>query len=296
VADLDELDTFLDALARTSEAPDAAGFRARNRAIDELELHLGVERERPAAGARIVALRDRMQAVNDSMARALRERIAAGGISSPDLLATFRDYVGAPRAGERFGLEYDDLDALVAGILSTDQLVEEAGVTWDPEMVPYQPTPARLILELLPELRLSERDVFVDVGSGLGTVPALVSLLTPARAVGIEWHPSYCAYARERVRALNLSSVSFVQQDAREADFSGGTVFYMFTPFKGTMLRDVLQRLDREGRRRKLRLCVYGPLLRAALRSFSSFTTSAPSPGDVISVFESSGLGAVRAG
>ena len=297
---LDDLNTVLGALTRTSEQSDAVGFIERNRAIDELEVHLfelthnlnhdDVANQRIAEFvARVVTLRDRLQRINNSMVQRLRERIAAASISPRELLTTFRQYVSAARHDTRDDVKYDDLDALVAGILSTDQVVDDGAVELDPEMVPYQPTPARLILALLQEIRPTERDVFVDVGSGLGTVPALVSLLTGARAVGIEWHPNYCAYAQYCVRRLNLSSVSFVQQDAREADFSTGTIFYMFTPFKGTMLRDVLQRLDSEGRRRSIRLCIHGPLLREALREFSSFSIEkARSRDDFISVFQSS--------
>lgn len=276
---------------------DAVGFIARNQAIDELELHLlelthdlghdvVVNRRMADRVTRIVTLRDRFQRINDSMVRSLRERISAARVSRGGLLTTLQQYVSAARHDT---VNYDDLDTLVAGILSTDQFVDDGTVALDPEMVPYQPTPARLVLALVREIRPTERDVFVDVGSGLGTVPTLVSLLTGARAVGVEWHPSYCAYARHRARCLNLSSVSFVQQDAREADLSAGTIFYLFTPFKGTMLRDVLRRLDGEGRRRKIRLCIHGPLLREALRESSSFAMEkAQSHDDSISVFRSS--------
>jgi hypothetical protein len=300
VAYLDDLDTVLGALISTSEQSDAAGFIQRNRAIDELEVHLfelthNLDRDDVVHQgitefvARVVTLRDRLQRINDSMVQGFRERIAAARISQRELLTTFQQYVSAARHDTRDDVQYDDLDALVAGILSTDQVVDDVTVELDPEMVSYQPTPARLILALLQEIRPTERDVFVDVGSGLGTVPTLVSLLTGVRAVGIEWHPNYFAYARHCVRRLNLSSVSFVQQDAREADFSTGTIFYMFTPCKGSMLRDVLQRLDSEGRRRTIRLCIHGPLLREALREFSSFSIErARSRDDFISVFRSS--------
>src|SRR5262249_9623769 len=105
-------------------------------------------------------------------------------ISPREMLTTFRRYVGDSRHDTRDDVQYDDLDTLVAGILSTDRVVEDGPVELDPEMVPYQPTPARLILVLIQQIRPTERDVFVDVGSGLGTVPMLVSLLTGARAVG----------------------------------------------------------------------------------------------------------------
>jgi protein-L-isoaspartate O-methyltransferase len=255
----------------------------RHRAIDELELHLVELTNEPGLSNDVVALRDRLQRINRSMAQGLRERIAAASISPAELLATFRQYV---RDDARNDLAYDDLDALVAGILSTDQGVDEGPVEADPEMVPYQPTPARLVLALLEEIRPTERDVFVDVGSGLGTVPILVSLLTRARSVGIEWHAGHCAYARACADSLKLSSVSFLQQDARAADFRAGTIFFMFTPFRGTMLRDVLRRLDEEGRRRPIRLCVYGPLLSEALREQPTFSIETGRAAS-ISVFRS---------
>jgi hypothetical protein len=289
----------LSARAGTREESDAAGFIERSRAIDALEMHL-LELTHPLTGADVVnqrmadfvtemvAFRDRLQRINDSMARRLRERIAAASISPRELLATFHQYVSGARHDTRDHVQYDDLDVLVAALLSTEE-ADEGAVEWHPEMVRYQPTPARLILALIQETHPTERDVFVDVGSGLGTVPTLVSLLTGARAVGIEWHPDYCAHAQRCARGLNLSSVSFVQQDARDADFSTGTLFYMYTPFQGTMLRDVLQRLDGEGRRRTIRLCIHGPLLREAIQEFSSFSIDeAGSQDHCISVYQSS--------
>jgi SAM-dependent methyltransferase len=298
VAYLDELHTVLGALTRTNEHSDAVGFIERNQAIDDLEVHLFEltrslnqddvgNRRVTKFVTQVVTLRDRLQGINDSMVQRLRGRIAAASISPRELLTTFQQYVNGASQDTRDDVKYDDLDVLVAAILSTDQVVDEGTVELEPEMVPYQPTPARLILALLQEIRLTERDVFVDVGSGLGTVPTLVSLLTGARAVGIEWQPSYYAQAQHSVRDLNLSSVSFVRQDARDADFSTGTIFYMFTPFKGTMLRDVLQRLDSEARRRTIRLCIHGPLLREAIHEFSSFSMEEVRRDDFISVFQS---------
>ncbi|MEO8505436.1 MAG: hypothetical protein ABI609_16185 [Acidobacteriota bacterium] len=203
-------------------------------------------------------------------------------------MATFRQYVDGARCDPRDHVQYDDLDALVAAVLSSDEALDDRATDSHPEMVGYQPTPARLVLDLVGDLQPTERDVFVDVGSGLGTVPMLVALLTDARTVGIEWNPSYCAYAEASARALNLSSASFVRQAAREADFSVGTIFYMFTPFRGTMLRSVLERLAGEGRRRRIRLCVHGPLLREAVQASSAFAIEKARGHDAfIAVFQS---------
>jgi hypothetical protein len=50
----------------------------------------------------------------------------------------------------------------------------------------------------------------------------------------------------------------FVQGDARAADLSDGTVFYLYTPFTGTILRDVLNLLRDEAVRREIRICTFG--------------------------------------
>jgi SAM-dependent methyltransferase len=126
-------------------------------------------------------------------------------------------------------------------------------------MVYYQPTPARIILELVEKANLTGKDVFYDLGSGLGQVPILVNLLSEAQAKGIEFEPAYCDYARACAAELNLSRVEFINVDARKADYSDGTVFFMYTPFEGSLLQEVLEKLRGESRKRMIKLFTYGP-------------------------------------
>lgn len=273
---LDDLQELLSAMANATELPDAADFIRRCDAIDLLELHLAeVSNAHPADQIeRASALRDQaitlchhLQHMNALVVQGLRQDIQAGRRLRGDLVDELQRYQVEPPQNEPDGnLEYDHLDALVAGILGTDRLVVHDPVETLPEMFPYQPTPARIILEIVKQTHLRPHDIFVDVGSGLGVVPTLVSLLSGAASIGIEIQPSYCRHADECARRLNLSSVRFVCQDARHADFSVGTVFYMYTPFKGAMLRQVLERLHAEGRRRRIRLCTYGPILTEAVQ------------------------------
>jgi len=90
-------------------------------------------------------------------------------------------------------------------------------------------------------------------------VPILVHLLTGVRAVGIEIEPAYCRVARKEAERLGLSGVSFLEGDARTADYRPGTVFYLFTPFVGEMLQDVLDRLEEQVKGRAVTVCGYGP-------------------------------------
>lgn len=156
------------------------------------------------------------------------------------------------------GIGYDYLDQLISGVFDLDEPSGEPAHT-GPENVFYQPTPGRHIFALIAAAALSADDVLVDLGSGLGHVPLLVSICTGARAIGVELEPSFVASAERCAQKLNLKRVSFVQQDAREADLSDGTVFYFYTPFTGTILRTVLNSLRLEAANRPIRVCTFGP-------------------------------------
>ena len=56
-----------------------------------------------------------------------------------------------------------------------------------------------------------------------------------------------------------MSEVEFINLDAREADYSDGTVFFMYTPFEGEMLQHVLEKLRRQTQNQRIRLGTYGP-------------------------------------
>ena len=64
---------------------------------------------------------------------------------------------------------------------------------------------------------------------------------------------------------LGLPRVSFIEQDARMADLSRGTLFYLYTPFGGAILRAVLDALRGEASRREIRIATYGPCTQAML-------------------------------
>jgi Histone methylation protein DOT1 len=159
------------------------------------------------------------------------------------------------------GESYDHLDELVSGVLRF--MKPDARIVPLPAgMVSYQPTPARHIFNLIARVELTERDVLIDLGSGLGHVPLLASICAGACSIGIEIEAAYVKCARQSAQELNLNNVTFVRQDAREADLSAGTVFYLYTPFLGTILRTVLDLLRQEAACRKIRVCSFGPCTR----------------------------------
>lgn len=259
--------------------------------LDELDFMIGgldleelAQFSDPQVMVRAKALRSEFEAANEKVYAAARTAIAA----QKNVLAIQRLLLESSSDGEREprpGLAFDILDEIVNGIL---QLREPCGVSLpqSPEMVLYQPTPARHILDLIAVSGLSSGDILVDLGSGLGHVPLLASILTGCRALGIEFQPAYVASAQESALTLNAIRVQFVAEDAREADISIGTVFYMFSPFNGSILTDVLNRLFKESKNRQIRLCSLGPATRV-LRRQSWLRSDNPPVDDRIALFKS---------
>jgi hypothetical protein len=223
--------------------------------MGNLEMAAGEGCPDPRLNSRANAISFELEAANDELFAAARAELILQGKSG----AIHRWLIGpAKRPRPQPGLGFDLLDEIVSGVL---KLSEPGAVSplHSPEMVPYQPTPARHVLDLVAAAKLSSEDVLVDLGSGLGHVPLLVSILTESRAVGIELEPAYVVCSQESARTLKLSRAAFTAGDARGADLSTGTVFYLFSPFKGSTLSDMLQRLRRESTKRQIRICSLGP-------------------------------------
>ena len=203
--------------------------------------------------ARARAMVASFDSVNAELYNAIREQIK-NGLCPAEFLPLLRDSLSiAPR-----GLAYDHVDDLISGILQFEPPADEP-CALGPESVFYQPTPARHIFHLITATAVGEHDVLVDLGCGLGHVPLLASICTRASSIGIELDPAWVAIAKGCARSLNLRKVAFLAQDARDADLSAGTVFYLYTPFTGSTLASVIEFLRKQASQRPIRICTFGP-------------------------------------
>jgi hypothetical protein len=265
-----EIRATIDTIASDIDLYDETNFGGRVRALDRLEFDVmeRIEQLLLASSGQesLVSLkryaemvRGQLESVDDSLFQRLRQKIASGDYTGAELTQQIVDYasVDSLDAGERNG-GYDSLDALVNGLLLTEAAPAVVRQR-EPEMVFYQPTPARIVIQMRERTDFHPDDVFYDIGSGLGQVAILVHLLTGVRARGVEVEPSYCQFARRCAKRLNLSAVEFINVDARDADYSDGTIFFLYTPFEGQMLDQVLRRLEAESRKRAIRVYTYGP-------------------------------------
>jgi hypothetical protein len=262
-----ELLTDIEAIEGDTALLEESNFSNRAEAIDDIEFTI-IDRidgllttqsteELLSLKEHAERLRQQLEAVDTAMFQRLRAGIRAGGCRGAALRELIHHYVGHDSNTRRHDQPgYDSRDAFINGLLLTHPLPTETRDR-EEEMVFYQQTPARIILELAEHT--SRDDVFYDLGSGLGQVSILVHLVSDATTRGVEFEPAYCDYARASVAALDLSFVQFINTDARTADYSDGTIFFLYTPFTGKMLDDVLKRLYEISRSRTIRLFTYGP-------------------------------------
>jgi len=266
-----EIQADLEAIEQNATLYEEANFASRAEALDYLEFHvldriegllqtITYSTELFTLKQQAEGMKRRLEAVDATLFQRLRMDIRAGRCRGASLLALLNTYAerGANDEQAQPEIGYDNLDVFTNGLLPDLALPAETQ-TREPEMVFYQKTPARIIFELVEKGQLTDDDVFYDLGSGLGHVPILVNLLSGATTKGVEVEPAYCAYAIACATELNLSRVSFIQADARTADYSDGTVFFLYTPFEGRMLQVVLERLRAEAQRRSITLFSYGP-------------------------------------
>lgn len=281
---------LLDQLERDGALERPERLRERVDAVDRLDrlsYYLDESAQAAALRERVRAIEARLEAANESLYQDLREAIGRG-----DGASRLREWMpGVAQAADanRGGAEgegYDYLDVLLGGVLQLREPDEEPAEL-AAELVFYQPTPARHIFDLIARLDLSEGDVLLDLGSGLGHVPLLVGACTAARCIGVELEPVYAASARSAAEALGLSKVSFVQADARVADLSQATVFYLYTPFTGGVLDQMLTHIRRESEQRILRVCSLGPCTRVLAEQSWLRALDTELRGDRVAIFES---------
>jgi hypothetical protein len=276
------IDSLLAQWESDGQLLDPANFQRRGAVLDELDRCCSepvlLEGE-PGKDFfnRVSTLSSKLDTANTQFFASIRHQTQTGVCP-----AEFRSLLSSLTIPPR-GLAYDYLDDLIAGVFQFEALPEELRPL-APDSVFYQPTPARHVFHLISAASITSADTLIDLGSGLGQVPLLVSICTSAPCVGIEVDPVWVASAKKCADVLNLRNVTMLAQDAREADLSSGTIFYLYTPFTGATLEAVLGSLRLQSSLRPIRICTFGPCT-LAIGSQSWLKPLAPPAADQITVF-----------
>ena len=158
--------------------------------------------------------------------------------------------------GGAFHYGHDSLDLFLDELLRID--LQYASTPGD-YAVHYEPAPAAVVLDMIDNVSFKKSDVFYDVGSGLGRVCILIRLLTDTGCVkGLEINGDLWNVALQVTDAVGLADIEYINADARDADLSDGTLFFLFTPFTGHVMDTVIHRLERVAGAHGIIVCSFG--------------------------------------
>ena len=268
---LNEIQSDLRALEDNDALRLEINFNDRAAAIDFLEVHVLDRLEILCAGrhplnditellTRAKKLQEDFEQTDLALWTKLRRHIKASGCPPAAFRAMILTYTGydSSVAIKSSTPGYDNLDLFINGLCAQGPVPEPCRPL-TPDMVGYQKTPAHILFELADLARPTEKDVFIDLGSGLGQAAILFHLLTGVRCAGIDIEPAYHRYATASAAGLQLDKVSFENKDVRTAALTDGTIFFLYTPFRASMLEEVLALLHRQSKQRRIRIFTYGP-------------------------------------
>lgn len=126
--------------------------------------------------------------------------------------------------------------------------ITSRGVTDDgfpPDGLGHQTLPYRATWAVLRSLDLNESDVFVDIGCGKGRAVCCAARFGIREAIGVEADIGRSEIARKNAQRMRgrKAGITILNMPAQQADFSRGTVFYLFNPFGPATLGQVLERI-----------------------------------------------------
>jgi SAM-dependent methyltransferase len=181
--------------------------------------------------------------------------------------------VSGRRAGQRFDAERG---VVTEALVFLGELDPEAIGPAIAHATHYEPTPVGDLEPLLAHVPFAlERATFVDLGSGMGRA-LLLAAARPFRCiVGVEISPALHAIARDNLarvdlRTLACRDIRLARADAAGYRFPRGKlVVYLYNPFTGAVLAQVLDRLA--ARREEAVILYHTPVERAVIEGHPAF-------------------------
>jgi SAM-dependent methyltransferase len=148
------------------------------------------------------------------------------------------------------------------GVLSADPKM--------PEHIHYGTIPYAVINNILDCLEVRREDVFVDLGCGKGRVVCCAARRTMEEVRGIEYSADLCKDAELNAAHLRgkKTKIRIIHSPAQQADYTTGTIYYMFHPFGPGVLSEVLRAMAHglALHPRPLRIVYVNPVHEAVLR------------------------------
>lgn len=127
----------------------------------------------------------------------------------------------------------------------------------------YEPVKYPAIGACLKATRLSNRDVFFDIGCGMGRALCVAARHPVRKCIGVEYMPSLAAIADRNVTGLRgrLAPAEVWVGNACDFRYDEGTVFFLYNPFREPTMRRFIECLRQSlvARPRRLRIIYVAP-------------------------------------
>ncbi len=137
------------------------------------------------------------------------------------------------------------------------------------DMISYQPVFYGRLEKVLAYLKLTEDDVFVDLGCGKGRVLFFMAQQRIKKVIGVELNSDLFTVAQENLRNLRHrnSQIELLNIDAVCFDPVEVTIFFLFNPFGQSTLEKVLSNIKNSLsiNPRKIRIVYYSAQFRQVL-------------------------------
>ena len=106
----------------------------------------------------------------------------------------------------------------------------------------------RALRRVLPKSEVSERDVFVDFGSGMGRVIVQASQYPFGKVIGVELSAELTDIARDNIKNMRVrrrcGEIELIASDVLDYDIPDDvTVAFFNNPFRGKIFSEVIDRL-----------------------------------------------------
>jgi predicted RNA methylase len=154
--------------------------------------------------------------------------------------------------------------------------LSEFGIS-DPQCQEYSPVAYRTLQRAFGLLTISPgKDVFLDLGCGMGRAVIMAAMRPFRRVIGVELIPDLCRIANDNIRRsssrLACKDVSIVNADVRDYEIPEDvTVVYCANAFRGAILDAVVAKLSNHVVKNRQKttllffnLSVFGELTRAS--------------------------------
>lgn len=109
----------------------------------------------------------------------------------------------------------------------------------------YEAVDYWLIHNIIKPLEPKPADVVFDIGCGMGRVLCVFARMDVKKCIGIEVSPELAEIAVKNSQKLYSrgAEITIINKDAVYADYSDGTIYWLFNPFGADTLHMVLDRI-----------------------------------------------------